>query len=102
MTEEKENFTGDSLLVKYDSLKIIRRLQENWTDIGFAIFSRHKNMDGVLPPEHEYMEEMIKNISRLYKEYEIRINGENGKQTSKMRFLGIVKNLNSNYSVEYH
>ncbi|KAK7825280.1 hypothetical protein U0070_009769 [Myodes glareolus] len=78
MTEEKENFTGDSLLAKYDSLKIIRRLQENWTDIGFAIFSRHKSMDGVLPPEHEYMEEMIKTISRLYKEYEIRINGENG------------------------
>ncbi|XP_041518386.1 axonemal dynein light chain domain-containing protein 1 [Microtus oregoni] len=78
MSEEKEKFSGDSLLAKYDSLKVIRRLQENWTDIGFAIFSRHKNMDGVLPPEHEYMEEMIKNISRLYKEYEIRINGDNG------------------------
>ncbi|KAH0504079.1 Axonemal dynein light chain domain-containing protein 1 [Microtus ochrogaster] len=78
MSEEKENFSGDSLLAKYDSLKVIRRLQENWTDIGFAIFSRHKNMDGVLPPEHEYMEEMVKNISRLYKEYEIRINGDNG------------------------
>lgn len=59
-------------------------------------------MDGVLPPEREYMEEMIKTTGRLYKEYEIRINSDNSKQTSKMRFLGIIKNLNSNYGVEYH
>ncbi|KAL6037918.1 hypothetical protein STEG23_003327, partial [Scotinomys teguina] len=78
MNEEKENFTGDFLLARYDSLKVIKRLQENWTDIGFGIFNRHRNMDGVLPPEYEYMEEMIKAIVRLYKEYEIRINGDNG------------------------
>uniref|UniRef100_A0A8C8U133 Axonemal dynein light chain domain containing 1 n=1 Tax=Peromyscus maniculatus bairdii TaxID=230844 RepID=A0A8C8U133_PERMB len=78
LNEEKDNFTGDFLLAKYDSLKVIKRLQENWTDIGFGIFSRHKNMDGVLPPEYEYMEEMLKTIGRLYKEYEIRINGDNG------------------------
>lgn len=80
LNEEKDNFTGDFLLAKYDALKVIKRLQENWTDIGFGIFSRHKNMDGVLPPEYEYMEEMLKTIGRLYKEYEIRINGDNGKQ----------------------
>ncbi|XP_051041700.1 axonemal dynein light chain domain-containing protein 1 [Phodopus roborovskii] len=78
LSDEKEKFTGDFLLAKYDSLKIIKRLQENWTDIGFGIFCRHKNMDGELPPEHEYMEEMIKTIGRLYREYEIRINGDNG------------------------
>ncbi|OBS64647.1 hypothetical protein A6R68_06816 [Neotoma lepida] len=78
LSEEKEKFTGDFLLAKYDSLKVIKRLQENWTDIGFGIISRHKSMDGMLPPEHEYMEEMIKTVGRLYKEYEIRINGDNG------------------------
>ncbi|XP_027273125.1 axonemal dynein light chain domain-containing protein 1 isoform X2 [Cricetulus griseus] len=78
LSEEKEKYTGDFLLAKYDALKVIKRLQENWTDIGFGIFSRHKNMDGVLPPEYEYLEEMIKIIGRLYKEYEIRINGDNG------------------------
>lgn len=76
-------------MAKYDSLKMIRRLQENWTDIGFGIFGRHKSMDGVLPSEYEYMEELIKNINRLYKEYEIRINGDNGKQTSKMKCLAL-------------
>ncbi|EDM09487.1 rCG46219 [Rattus norvegicus] len=75
---EKEKFTGDFLLSRYDSLKMIKRLQENWMDIGFGILSRHKNMDGLLPPEHEYMEEMVKNINKFYREYEIRINGDHG------------------------
>ncbi|XP_028615681.1 axonemal dynein light chain domain-containing protein 1 [Grammomys surdaster] len=78
MDEEKEKFTGDFLLSRYDTLKVIKRLQENWSDIGFGILSRHKSMDGLLPPEHEYMEEMIKNISKFYREYEIRINGDHG------------------------
>lgn len=92
LNEEKDNFTGDFLLAKYDALKVIKRLQENWTDIGFGIFSRHKNMDGVLPPEYEYMEEMLKTIGRLYKEYEIRINGDNGKQ-AKWDFLALERIL---------
>ncbi|XP_051004284.1 LOW QUALITY PROTEIN: axonemal dynein light chain domain-containing protein 1 [Acomys russatus] len=78
LNEEKEKFTGDFLLSKYDSLKIIKHTQENWTDIGFGIFGRHKNMDGELPPEHQYMEEITKTISSLYREYEIRMNGDNG------------------------
>ncbi|XP_021016932.1 axonemal dynein light chain domain-containing protein 1 [Mus caroli] len=78
LEEEKEKFTGDFLLSRYDALKVIKRLQENWTDIGFGILSRHKSMDGLLPPEHEYMEDIIKNISKFYREYEIRINGDNG------------------------
>nr|AAI50933.1 RIKEN cDNA 9430070O13 gene [Mus musculus] len=78
LEEEKEKFTGDFLLSRYDALKVIKRLQENWTDIGFGILSRHKSMDGLLPPEHEYMEDIVKIISKLYREYEIRINGDNG------------------------
>lgn len=62
---------------------MIKRLQENWMDIGFGILSRHKNMDGLLPPEHEYMEEMVKNINKFYREYEIRINGDHGKQNKE-------------------
>ncbi|EDL39381.1 mCG14648, partial [Mus musculus] len=77
LEEEKEKFTGDFLLSRYDALKVIKRLQENWTDIGFGILSRHKSMDGLLPPEHEYMEDIVKIISKLYREYEIRINGDN-------------------------
>uniref|UniRef100_A0A8C5K1X4 Axonemal dynein light chain domain containing 1 n=1 Tax=Jaculus jaculus TaxID=51337 RepID=A0A8C5K1X4_JACJA len=78
LNEEKEKFTGDVLLSKYDSLKIIRHVQENWADVGFGIFSRHRNAEGELPPENQHMEEILGNIGRLYKEYEIRINGDNG------------------------
>ncbi|XP_006887831.1 PREDICTED: axonemal dynein light chain domain-containing protein 1-like [Elephantulus edwardii] len=76
--DEKENFTGESLLSKYDSLKIMRHLQENWTNIGVEIFSRHKNMDGEMLPERFYVEEINKAVEKLYKEYEIRINGDSG------------------------
>lgn len=65
---------------KYDSLKIIKYLQENWTDIGFGIFRRHKSMEGEMPPEQQYMEDIVKSIRKLYKEFEIRINGDNGKK----------------------
>ncbi|XP_029416061.1 axonemal dynein light chain domain-containing protein 1 [Nannospalax galili] len=78
LSEEKEKFTGDFLLSKYDTLKIIKHLQETWSEIGYAILNRHKSMDGLLPPQHEYMEEIAKAINKLYKEYEIRINGDNG------------------------
>ncbi|XP_004706864.1 axonemal dynein light chain domain-containing protein 1 [Echinops telfairi] len=83
LNEEKEKFTGDTLVSKYDSLRIIKCLQENWTDIGLGIFSRHKNMEGDMPPERLYMEDIRKNIVKLYREYEIRINGDNGFQLHK-------------------
>ena len=65
---------------KYDSLNIIRHLQENWADIGLGIFNRHKSMEGKIPSEQKHMEEIMKSIARLYKEFEIRINGDNGKK----------------------
>ena len=80
LTEDRDKFSGDLLVSKYDSLKIIKRLQENWTDIGLGIFGRHKSMEGNIPLEQKLMEEILKNIARLYKEFEIRINGDNGKE----------------------
>ena len=76
LTEDRDKFSGDLLVSKYDSLKLIKRLQENWTDIGLGIFGRHKSMEGNIPPEQKLMEEILKNIARLYKEFEIRINGD--------------------------
>ncbi|XP_036129373.1 axonemal dynein light chain domain-containing protein 1 isoform X1 [Molossus molossus] len=78
LNEDRDKFTGDFLVAKYDSLKIIKYLQENWSDIGLGIFRRHKSMDGEIPPEQQQMEEIIKSIGRLYKEFELRINGDNG------------------------
>ncbi|XP_006867167.1 PREDICTED: axonemal dynein light chain domain-containing protein 1 [Chrysochloris asiatica] len=77
LNDDKEKYAGDILLSKYDSLKIIKHLQENWTDVGLGIFVRHKNMEGEMPPERHYMEDIRKTIGKLYKEYEIRINGDN-------------------------
>ncbi|XP_022276698.1 axonemal dynein light chain domain-containing protein 1 isoform X5 [Canis lupus baileyi] len=78
LNEDKDKFTGDFLMSKYDSLKIIKHLQENWIDIGFGILGRHKSMEGEMPPEQQHMKEIAKTIGRLYKEFEIRINGDNG------------------------
>ena len=80
LNEDKDKYTGDLLVSKYDSLKIIKHLQENWTDVGFAILNRHKSMEGEMPPEQQHMKEIVKTIGRLYKEFEIRINGDNGKK----------------------
>ncbi|KAK2084844.1 Axonemal dynein light chain domain-containing protein 1 [Saguinus oedipus] len=77
LNEKREEFTGDILLSKYDTLKIIKHLQENWADIGLGIFNRHKSLEGEMPSDQEYMEEIIKNTRSLYQEYEIRINGDN-------------------------
>ncbi|XP_039737300.1 axonemal dynein light chain domain-containing protein 1 isoform X2 [Pteropus medius] len=78
LNEDKDKYSGDFLVSKYDSLKIMKYLQENWTDIGIGIFRRHKSMEGEMPPEQRYMEDIVKSIRKLYKEFEIRINGDNG------------------------
>lgn len=91
---------------KYDCLKIIKHLQESWADIGLGIFSRHKSMEGKLPPEQKHMEEIVKSTGRLYKEFEIRINGDNGKEKKTMimimRWLDNRKHFNSNYYFQYN
>ncbi|XP_042530570.1 axonemal dynein light chain domain-containing protein 1, partial [Dipodomys spectabilis] len=78
LSEESAKFSGDTLLCRYDTLKIIQHLHENWADIGFGIFRRHRSLEGQMPPELQYMEELMQYIKKLYKEYEIRINGDNG------------------------
>ncbi|KAF5916669.1 hypothetical protein HPG69_005464 [Diceros bicornis minor] len=96
LNEDKDKFAGDLLVSKYDSLKIIKHLQENWTDIGLGIFGRHKSMEGEMPPERQHMEEIVKSIGRLYKEFEIRINGDNGKKkTIMIRLLDLIRNFNN-------
>ncbi|XP_033284065.1 axonemal dynein light chain domain-containing protein 1 isoform X6 [Orcinus orca] len=97
LTEEKDKFSGDLLMSKYDCLKIIKHLQESWAEIGLGIFSRHKSMEGKLPPEQKHMEEIVKSTGRLYKEFEIRINGDNDtlikleEESAEKRDLGIAK-----------
>ncbi|XP_023559372.1 axonemal dynein light chain domain-containing protein 1 [Octodon degus] len=78
LNNEKENFTGDILVSKYDTLKIIKHLQESWADIGTGILGRHRSVEGKMPAEQQYLVEILKNTVKLYKEYELRINGDNG------------------------
>ncbi|XP_036890897.1 axonemal dynein light chain domain-containing protein 1 [Sturnira hondurensis] len=78
LSDNRDKYTGDFLVSKYDSLRIIKYLQENWTDIGLGIFRRHISMEGEMPPEYRQMENIVKSIETLYKEFELRINGENG------------------------
>ncbi|XP_040840142.1 axonemal dynein light chain domain-containing protein 1 [Ochotona curzoniae] len=78
LTEEKARISGEMVVSRHDNIKIIRHLQENWADVGLGIFSRHRSLEGELPPEQQYMEEILKNIDKLYKDYESRINGEHG------------------------
>ncbi|XP_053519703.1 axonemal dynein light chain domain-containing protein 1 [Artibeus jamaicensis] len=78
LSDNRDKYSGDFLVSKYDSLKIIKYLQENWTDIGLGIFRRHISMEGEMPPEYYQMEDIVKSIDTLYKEFEVRINGENG------------------------
>ncbi|KAF3823374.1 hypothetical protein GH733_010810 [Mirounga leonina] len=49
LNEDKDKYTGDFLVSKYDSLKIIKHLQENWTDVGFGILNRHKSISKIIP-----------------------------------------------------
>lgn len=95
--EDKDKFIGDYLVLKYDFFKIIKYLQENWMDIGFGIFGRYKSMEGEMLLERQYMEEIAKSIERFYKEFKIRINGDNGKKKILMSRLFDVKNFDSNY-----
>lgn len=82
---------------KLDSLKIIKYLQGNWTDIGFGIFHRHRSMEGAMPPEFQLMEEIIKNTDKLYKEFKLRITGDNGKKKTMIIRLLDIKEFNNNY-----
>ncbi|KAM5237681.1 axonemal dynein light chain domain-containing protein 1 [Ctenodactylus gundi] len=78
LSEEKENFSEDSVASKYDTLRDIKFSQENWADIGMEILNRHRSMEGRMPPEQQYLEEITKTVGRLYREYDIRINGDDG------------------------
>ncbi|XP_043859062.1 axonemal dynein light chain domain-containing protein 1 [Dromiciops gliroides] len=79
LNEDADNYGGDKLLEKVETLKIAVRLQGSWTEYGKAIMNRHKSIDGDFPSQQGLLEEINENGTRLCREYESRVNGgENG------------------------
>ncbi|XP_074078250.1 axonemal dynein light chain domain-containing protein 1 [Macrotis lagotis] len=91
LLEDYENNSGDKLFEKTETLKIARRLQGSWAEYGRAIMKRHKTVDGNFSPQETLMEEINEYSSKLCREYELRVNGdENG-------YNNFFKNINSTF-----
>ncbi|XP_075792966.1 axonemal dynein light chain domain-containing protein 1 isoform X3 [Pelodiscus sinensis] len=78
LNEDLEQYGGEILLMRKETLKTAVNLQKRWTELGQMVFSRHKDINGVLPPELRAMEELNEHASELCRQYSIRINGDNG------------------------
>ncbi|XP_050819409.1 axonemal dynein light chain domain-containing protein 1 [Gopherus flavomarginatus] len=78
LNEDLEQYGGEVLLMKTETLKTAANLQKRWTELGQTVLSRHKDINGVLPPELRAMEEINKHADELCQQYSVRINGENG------------------------
>ncbi|XP_067388632.1 axonemal dynein light chain domain-containing protein 1 isoform X2 [Emydura macquarii macquarii] len=78
LNEDLEQYGGEVLLMKKETLKTAANLQKRWTELGQTVLSRHKDMNGVLPPELRAMEKINERANELCQQYSIRINGENG------------------------
>uniref|UniRef100_A0A7M4EEX7 Axonemal dynein light chain domain containing 1 n=1 Tax=Crocodylus porosus TaxID=8502 RepID=A0A7M4EEX7_CROPO len=90
LNEDLEQFGGDALLASKETFKTAARLQKRWTELGQAMLSRHKDVYGLMPPEFTVMEEINRSATKLCQQYNIRINGENGKTKILM---GLVSSL---------
>ena len=56
MSTEIESFGGDAMLTMQENMALMRRLVQNWTDLGLALFLRHKQEEnGENYPEHGTM-----------------------------------------------
>ncbi|XP_074858847.1 axonemal dynein light chain domain-containing protein 1 [Carettochelys insculpta] len=78
LNEDLEQYGGDILLMKRETLKSAVNLQKRWTELGHTVLCRHKDINGALPPELRAMKELNERASELCQQYSIRINGENG------------------------
>lgn len=87
LNEDLEQYGGEVLLMKKETLKTAANLQKRWTELGQTVLSRHKDINGVLPPELKAMEEINERTNELCQQYSIRINGENGKKLPILSFI---------------
>ncbi|XP_055963304.1 axonemal dynein light chain domain-containing protein 1 [Sorex fumeus] len=96
----KNSLSGESLASKYDSLRIIRHVEDNWVDVSCKILFRHKDLNGKMPPEHSHMQEILRLTDRFHSELELRITGNNGEHRLETFFtvLGSVPEVSGQFS----
>lgn len=80
LEEDLEQFRGEVHLRRTESLRSTVRLQEHWAELGQTLLNRHKDSAGALSPQHTALEEITQTTCELYRQYNIRISGNNGKE----------------------
>ncbi|NXD62863.1 AXDN1 protein, partial [Eolophus roseicapillus] len=78
LKEDLEQYIGDVHLRKTESLKSTASLLEYWTKLGQMVINQHRDLTGALPPQHAALEEIKQKACELYRQYNIRISGNNG------------------------
>nr|XP_021141410.1 axonemal dynein light chain domain-containing protein 1 isoform X2 [Columba livia] len=78
LEEDLEQFRGEVHLRRTESLRSTVRLQEHWAELGQTLLNRHKDSAGALSPQHSALEEITQTTCELYRQYNIRISGNNG------------------------
>ncbi|NXN75153.1 AXDN1 protein, partial [Himantopus himantopus] len=78
LKEVVQQYGGEVHLRKTESLRSAASLQERWTGLGHTVLNRHRDFAGALPPQHAALEEINQRACELYRQYNIRISGNNG------------------------
>ncbi|KAM6124471.1 axonemal dynein light chain domain-containing protein 1 [Pterocles gutturalis] len=78
LEEDLEQYGGEVHLRKMKSLRSAAILQKHWTELGQTVLDRHRDFAEALPPQHAAVEEINKRACELYRQYNIRISGNNG------------------------
>ncbi|XP_071947240.1 axonemal dynein light chain domain-containing protein 1-like isoform X2 [Antedon mediterranea] len=78
LNKEVERFGGDILLGHEESMYKISKQTEQWTEIALKIFNRHRPDNGQEYADHENLLIMNKECDQLMRQFQIKVNGENG------------------------
>ncbi|NXL41582.1 AXDN1 protein, partial [Podilymbus podiceps] len=78
LKEDLEQYGGEVQLRKMESLRSAASLQERWTELGQTVLNRHWDFAGALSAQHAALEEIKEKAFELYRQYNIRISGNNG------------------------
>lgn len=82
LNEELEQCGGEVHLRRLEPLKVAADLQKHWVELGIAVHSRHKDLNGKMPPELKVLIKINKNCNQLCQQYHMRLSGENGEKWS--------------------